>query len=140
MSTLPSTPTHKKKRGLARLWHAFLYSCSGLRCAVLEESAFRQELVMAVILIPLAFTLPLTIVEQLLLIGSVLLILIIELLNSALEATLDRVSLEQHPLTKRAKDFGSAAVLLALCWCTLVWLLIVGPLAWSCLRSFCLIS
>ncbi len=129
-----SAQAHKKVRGLTRLWHAFLYSCSGLRYAVLEEKAFRQELALAVILIPLAFALPVLVIERLLLIGSVLLVLIVELLNSAIEAALDRISLEQHPLTKRAKDFGSAAVLLALCWCALAWLLLVGPLVWIWLR------
>lgn len=93
-----------------------------------EESAFRQELVLAMILTPLALWMPVSNVERILLVASVLLVLIIELLNSSVEAAIDRISLEKHGLSKRAKDFGSAAVMLALFVCALTWGMIVWPL------------
>ncbi|WP_130390680.1 diacylglycerol kinase [Cupriavidus agavae] len=118
---------HKGNRGLSRAWHAGINSLSGLRYAVLEESAFRQELTLVVILAPCAFILPATIVERVLLLGTLLLVLIVELLNSSVEAAIDRISLERHSLSKRAKDFGSAAVMLALVLCGGTWLAIGGP-------------
>ncbi|TAL56629.1 MAG: diacylglycerol kinase [Pandoraea sp.] len=124
----PQGNPYKTNRGLARAWRALLHSYSGIRYAILEESAFRQELTLAAILIPVAAVIPVSAVERLLLIGSVLLVLIVELLNSSVEAAIDRISLEKHELSKRAKDFGSAAVLMALCLCGLTWLLLVGPL------------
>ncbi|SOY42976.1 DIACYLGLYCEROL KINASE TRANSMEMBRANE PROTEIN [Cupriavidus taiwanensis] len=118
---------HKGNRGLARAWHAALNSLSGLRYAVLEESAFRQELTLAVILTPCAFLVPVTAVERILLLGTLLVVLIVELLNSSVEAAVDRISLERHGLSKRAKDFGSAAVMLALVLCGGTWITIAGP-------------
>lgn len=118
---------HKGNRGLTRAWHAAINSLSGLRYAVLEESAFRQELTLVVILTPCAFLLPVTIVERVLLLGTLLLVLIVELLNSSVEAAIDRISLERHSLSKRAKDFGSAAVMLALILCGGTWIAIGGP-------------
>ena len=112
---------HKGNRGLTRAWHAAKNSWSGLVFAVQEESAFRQELALTVCLIPLALLLPFGVIERLLLIGSVVLVLIVELLNSSIEAAIDRISFEHHGLSKRAKDYGSAAVLLALLLCALVW-------------------
>ena len=114
--------SYKGNRGFARAWHALKNSWSGMVFAVREESAFRQELTGAACLVPLALLLPFGAVERLLLIGSVLLILIVELLNSSIEAAVDRISLEHHGLSKRAKDFGSAAVTLALLICAMVWI------------------
>ncbi len=117
---------HKGNKGLTRAWRAGINSWNGLVFAVNEESAFRQELFLACILIPLAIYLPLVNIEKLLLISSILLVLIVELLNSSVEAAIDRISFENHDLSKRAKDFGSAAVMLALissgiCWLTILW-------------------
>ncbi|EYS92956.1 DeoR faimly transcriptional regulator [Cupriavidus sp. SK-4] len=118
---------HKGNRGLTRAWHAAINSLSGLRYAVLEESAFRQELTLVVILAPWAFLLPVDVVERILLLGTLLVVLIVELLNSSVEAAIDRISLERHSLSKRAKDFGSAAVMLALVLCGGTWVAIAGP-------------
>ncbi|SPA48951.1 DIACYLGLYCEROL KINASE TRANSMEMBRANE PROTEIN [Cupriavidus taiwanensis] len=118
---------HKGNRGLARAWHAAINSLSGLRYAVLEESAFRQELTLVVLLTPCAFLVPVTAVERILLLGTLLVVLIVELLNSSVEAAVDRISLERHSLSKRAKDFGSAAVMLALVLCGGTWITIAGP-------------
>ncbi|MDR2195602.1 MAG: diacylglycerol kinase [Gallionellaceae bacterium] len=111
----------KGKTGLRRVLNAFHYSMAGLRAAWSGEDAFRQELVLAVILMPLAFILGHTPVERALMAGSLLLVLIVELLNSAIEATVDRVSLERHPFAKRAKDIGSAAVFIALVNVAVIW-------------------
>ena len=100
-------------------------SFAGLREAIRHEDAFRQELILAAIALPLACWLGQSGVERALLIGSVLLILIVELLNSAVEATVDRISFENHRLAKRAKDIGSAAVLLALGNAAVIWLLVI---------------
>jgi diacylglycerol kinase (ATP) len=113
---------HKANRGLTRAWQAAKNSWSGLVFAVREESAFRQELMLAVVLIPLALLLPFGGTDRLLLIGSVVLVLIVELLNSSIEAAIDRISFEHHGLSKRAKDYGSAAVMLALLICAMVWI------------------
>lgn len=111
----------KGKTGLRRVWNALHYSIAGLRAAYQHEDAFRQEALLAVLLIPVSFFLPVSGVGRALMIGSVLLVLIVELLNSAIEAAVDRISLERHHLSKRAKDIGSAAVLLALINVALVW-------------------
>jgi diacylglycerol kinase (ATP) len=116
---------HKVNRGLTRAWQAGKNSWSGLVFAVREESAFRQELTLAVCLIPLALLLPFGAIERLMLIGSVVLVLIVELLNSSIEAAIDRISFEHHGLSKRAKDYGSAAVMLALLNCAVVWVTLV---------------
>lgn len=112
---------HKGNRGIARAWNATKNSWSGLSFAIREESAFRQELTLAVFLIPLALILPFRVTERLLLIGSVVLVLIVELLNSSVEAAIDRISFERHGLSKRAKDYGSAAVMVALLMCGAIW-------------------
>ncbi|NMG36169.1 diacylglycerol kinase [Azoarcus sp. TTM-91] len=122
---LPPESPFKGKTGIKRIWNAFHYSLAGLRAALRHEDAFRQECLLAAILIPLAFFMPTDGTGKALLIGSTLLMLIVELLNSAVEATVDRVSLERHQLAKRAKDIGSAAVLLALLNLTLVWGLVL---------------
>jgi diacylglycerol kinase (ATP) len=111
----------KGKTGLTRLWNALHYSIAGLKDAYRLEDAFRQEVLLAVILIPAAIVIPVSGIAHALMIGSVLLVLIVELLNSAIEATVDRVGLEKHLLSKRAKDIGSAAVLVALLNVVAVW-------------------
>jgi diacylglycerol kinase (ATP) len=111
----------KGKTGLQRVWNAFNYSMAGLRAAFTCEDAFRQEAILAGILIPTSFFLPVGGIGRALMIASVLMVLIVELLNSAIEAVVDRVSLDRHHLSKRAKDIGSAAVLLALINVVSVW-------------------
>ncbi len=115
----------KGKTGLKRLWNAFNYSLAGFSAAFKNEDAFRQEVFLAIVLIPIALLLHLEGIKKAALIGSVLLVLIVELLNSGIEATVDRISLENHHLAKRAKDIGSAAVFLSLANVAIVWLLIL---------------
>ena len=112
---------HKGRTGLSRIMHAAGYSAAGLSSAYRSESAFRQEFWLAAVLVPASFWLGHGWVETSLLLGSVMLVLIVELLNSAVEAAIDRVSFELHDLSKRAKDYGSAAVLLSLLLCAGVW-------------------
>ncbi|MHB1589917.1 MAG: diacylglycerol kinase [Sulfuricella sp.] len=116
---------HKGKTGLRRLWNAIHYSLAGFKAAYQYEDAFRQETLLAAALIPLALFLPAGAVGKALMIASVLLVLLVELLNSAVEATVDRISLEDHQLAKRAKDIGSAAVLLSLVNLAVVWALVL---------------
>ena len=123
----PLESPHKGRRGVRRLVNAFFYSLSGFALAYRHESAFRQEIALAVVLIPVACVLPVAPVERVVLIGSVLLVLIVELLNSSVEAAIDRIGFDTHRLSKRAKDLGSAAVLLALTLSLLTWLLIGWP-------------
>ncbi|MEW9900400.1 diacylglycerol kinase [Chitinivorax sp. PXF-14] len=115
----------KGQTGLKRVWNALFYSIDGLRAAYRGEAAFRQLSWMALVLVPLALWLDVGRQEKALLIGSVLLSLIIELLNSAIEAAIDRISLERHELSKRAKDMGSAAQLVGLVSIGSVWSLIL---------------
>jgi len=115
----------KGKTGLRRVCNAFHYSLAGLRAALRYEDAFRQEVWLAVLLIPVAVLLPCSGIGKALMIGSVLLVLVVELLNSAVEATVDRISLENHRLAKRAKDIGSAAVLISLANVAAVWSLVL---------------
>ena len=116
----------KGKTGLRRVWNAVHYSRAGLHAAYRHEDAFRQEVLLALVLVPLASWLGEGAVERALLIGCVLLVLIVELINSAIEATVDRISLDRHPLAKRAKDIGSAAVMIALLNAVLVWALVLS--------------
>lgn len=116
---------YKSKGGLARLFNALRYSLQGLGAAFKHEAAFRQELAIAVILVPVAFWLGNTLAEQLLLIGAVFFVLIIEIVNSALEALADAITLEEHPLIGRAKDLGSAAVMMSILLACLVWLAVI---------------
>jgi diacylglycerol kinase (ATP) len=116
---------HKGKTGLRRVLNATHHSIAGLAAAARHEDAFRQELILVLLLTPLAFWVGDTGVERALLIGSLILVLIVELLNSAVEATVDRISFESHRLAKRAKDLGSAAVMLSLANAGVVWLLII---------------
>lgn len=112
-------------QGLTRIINAFGYSRQGLKAAYRYEAAFRQEVWLALILIPLALWLKLSAVSTVLLIGSVLLVLIVELVNSAIEAIVDRIGPEYHELSGRAKDVGSAAVLVALVLMVLTWALLL---------------
>jgi diacylglycerol kinase (ATP) len=117
----------RKRSGLLRGLFAFKYSCNGILATLRCESAFRQEVAGAIVLIPIAIVMPVEPVERVALIASVLLVLVVELLNSAIEAVVDRISLERHELSQRAKDCGSAAVMLTLVICALAWGLIFGP-------------
>ena len=119
---------HKGNRGLARAWHAAKNSWCGLVYAFMEESAFRQELTLFILLSPIAALLPIGLLEKSLLISSLIMVLVVELLNSSVEAAIDRISFEHHDLSKRAKDFGSAAVMLALLIAALTWAAICIPL------------
>jgi len=117
----------KGKTGLRRILNAFNYSVDGLAAAYRHEDAFRQEIWLTLVAIPLAIWLGDSALARAMMIGSILLVLIVELVNSAIEATVDRVSLERHQLAKRAKDIGSAAVLIALINAAVVWgLLLLG--------------
>ena len=116
---------YKGKTGFRRIWNAMLYSFDGFAAAFRHEDAFRQEVFLAVILVPAAFYLPVGGAAKGQMIASVLLVMIVELLNSGIEAVTDRVSLEDHNLAKRAKDLGSAAVMLSLINVPVVWLLVI---------------
>jgi diacylglycerol kinase (ATP) len=116
---------YKGKTGLTRLWNALGYSMEGFRAAYQNEDAFRMELLAAALAIPLALWLPVGHIGKALMIGSILLVLLVELINSAIEATVDRISLEDHDLAKRAKDIGSAAVLVSLINAAAIWVLVL---------------
>jgi diacylglycerol kinase (ATP) len=122
-SSAPREPTHaqKQRSGFSRMWHAFGYSMAGLR-AGWGETAFRQEALAAIVMVPAAFWVGQTWVETALLAGSVVMVMVVELLNTGIETAIDRIGPEWHDLSKRAKDMGSAAVLLSLLTCTGVWL------------------
>jgi diacylglycerol kinase (ATP) len=125
-SELPESP-HKGRRGLLRLVNALSYSLSGLQLAFRHESAFRQEVALAAVLIPIAFLVDVTAVERAAMIVSVLLVIVVELLNSSVEAAIDRIGFDTHRLSKRAKDLGSAAVFVALVMLATTWGLIAFP-------------
>lgn len=116
---------YKGKTGLRRIWNALHISFAGLRAALEHEDAFRQEALLSLVLIPVALLTPTTGVGKAMMILSVLLVLVVELLNSAIEAVTDRISLETHELSKRAKDLGSAAVMVSLMAVPIVWLLVL---------------
>ena len=118
----------KGKTGLARVIAAFHNSLAGLGDAWRHENSFRQEVLLAAVMIPVALLVPVSAVERALLVAAVLLVLIVELLNSSVETAIDRISFDHHALSKRAKDIGSAAVLMALALCVVVWVLILAPL------------
>ncbi len=118
--------TATSQTGLRRIVSAFRYSLQGLRAAWRDEEAFRLECAAALLLTPAAFWIGTTPVERVLLLGSLLIVLLVELLNSAIEAAIDRIGPERHPLAGQAKDLGSAAVLVSLALAALVW----GSLAW----------
>ena len=116
---------YKGRTGLARIWNALLYSLDGLSAAFKHEDAFRQEVLLALVLIPLAIYMPAAGSGKALMVASVLLVLIVELLNTGIESVTDRISLEDHVLAKRAKDMGSAAVMLSVINVPVVWLLVL---------------
>ena len=118
--TLAPANLQKTRTGIRRIWYATGYSLAGLR-AGWNEKAFRQEALMAIALLPLSLVLGAAWIETALLAGSVVLVLIVELLNSGIEATIDRIGPEWHDLSKKAKDLGSAAVLLSLLLCLGIW-------------------
>ncbi len=122
MSALPDPAVNpqKSRKGLERVFHATLISLQGLR-AGWSEPAFRQEALISIVLIPVSFWLGRSWVETALLAGSIVLVMIVELLNTAVEAAIDRIGPEWHDLSKRAKDMGSAAVLLSLLMCGGIW-------------------
>lgn len=121
---------YKSTGGIARIAHALRYSLQGLGAAWRHEAAFRQELTLVVILTPLGLWLGASVTERLLLVGVLALVLIIELLNSAIEALADAVSTDHHPLLGRAKDIGSAAVLLTLLLAAVTWICVLAPAYW----------
>lgn len=125
MDSGPLESPHKGRTGLRRVLNAFFYSIDGLKAAYRHEDAFRQEVLLALILIPAALFVPASGTGKALMIGSVLLVLVVELLNSAVEAAVDRISLDHHRLAKRAKDIGSAAVMLSLLNVAVVWGLVL---------------
>ena len=119
--------SQKARSPFTRLWNALFYSLDGLSAAFRHEDAFRQEVLMALVLIPIAVHTPASGPGKAMMVASVMLVLIIELLNSGIEAVTDRISLEDHVLAKRAKDMGSAAVMLSLLNVPVVWLLVLVP-------------
>ncbi|MDD2743581.1 MAG: diacylglycerol kinase [Rhodocyclaceae bacterium] len=124
---MTSAHEFKGKKGLIRLWNALGYSRAGIAAAWQNEAAFREEVLVAAIAIPLALFWGETGVDRALLIGSIILILIVEILNSAIEAVVDKASPEMHDLAKRAKDMGSAAVLFSLINAAVVWACVLWP-------------
>ena len=117
---------YKSKGGFARLTNALKYSVQGLQAAFKEEAAFRQELLLIIIALPLTLWISRSLLEAVLLMGSLIIVLIVELLNSSLEALADAISVEHHPLLGRAKDLGSAAVLLSLGLAGMVWIGVIA--------------
>ncbi|MGA1795237.1 MAG: diacylglycerol kinase [bacterium] len=111
-----------KCTGTQRLWYAFINSFNGLRLALVTEAAFRQEVLLAAILIPAALLLPIPLFSKGIMIASIVLVLTVEILNSAIEALCDLVCMDDHPLAKRAKDLGSAAVMMSLVLLAVVWI------------------
>jgi diacylglycerol kinase (ATP) len=122
-----SAAEFKGKKGLTRLWNALGYSREGIIAAWQNEAAFREEILLAIVTIPLAIYLGHSGIERALLIGSIILILIVEILNSAVEAVVDKASPEKNELAKRAKDMGSAAVLFSLLNAATVWACVLWP-------------
>jgi diacylglycerol kinase (ATP) len=119
---------HKGNKGFTRAWHAAKNSWCGLVYAFMEESAFRQELTLFALLTPIALVMPISYLQKALLVSALIMVLVVELLNSSVEAAIDRISFEHHDLSKRAKDFGSAAVMLALFIAILLWASVCIPL------------
>ena len=116
---------NQNAKGVKRLYNACLFSAAGFKATWQHEEAFRQEVILLIITTPLAIALGANAIEKLLLIGSIVLVLLVELLNSAVEAVVDRVGFEHHELSGRAKDIGSAAVMMALVWAAITWALIL---------------
>lgn len=118
---------NQNAKGLKRLINACFFSVAGFKATWQHEEAFRQEVLLLIVSIPLALIYGQGAIEKILLIGSVVLVLVVELLNSAVEAVVDRVGLEHHELSGRAKDIGSAAVMLSLIWSAITWAMILMP-------------
>jgi diacylglycerol kinase (ATP) len=116
---------NQNAKGIKRLINACMFSVAGFKATWTHEEAFRQEVIIFVVSTPIALWLGETTVEKLLLIGSVVLLMLVELLNSAVEAVVDRVGFEHHELSGRAKDIGSAAVMMSLAWVAVTWTLIL---------------
>ncbi|QYJ84839.1 diacylglycerol kinase [Shewanella mesophila] len=114
--------------GIKRIFRATGFSMQGLKLAWQSEAAFRQELILAIVMLPIALLVDVSTVERILLIMTLLIVLIVELLNSAIEAVVDRIGHEIHPLSGQAKDIASAAVFISLALCSITWLLIIWPL------------
>ena len=123
----PSDNPYKQHRGLTRIKRALHHSIDGFIYAFREECAFRQEILLATLMLPWVFIVDFNAIEKLLLIGTVVIVLLTELMNSGIEAAIDRISFDAHSLSKRAKDYGSAAVLLALLLCGGTWLSLFLP-------------
>jgi diacylglycerol kinase (ATP) len=123
MQPSPTEPTNaqKHRRGFSRLWHAYRYSWEGLRAGWRESAAFRMEVMLAVVMLPASFWLGSTWVETAVLAAAVVGVMVTELLNTGIEAAIDRIGPEWHALSKLAKDVGSAAVLLSLLLCGGIW-------------------
>ena len=116
---------HSQAVGIRRIWNAALYSMAGIRVALKNEAAFRQELVLCLVMVPVAFWVGDNAVERSLLVGTCLLVLVVELLNSAIEAVVDRIGADRHELSGRAKDMGSAAVFISLWLAVTCWGLVI---------------
>lgn len=127
----PTVGAFKSRGGFRRIVRAASNSVAGLATAWRIEHAFRQELFVVLPGVVVALLLPVGSIEKLILIGSLILVLIVELLNSAIEATVDRISLDRHPLSKNAKDFGSAAVMLTFLLALAAWLVVIWPLVFE---------
>lgn len=131
LNQTPAVGAFKSRGGLRRIVGAASNSVAGLVTAWRIEHAFRQELFVVLPGVVVALLLPVGSIEKLILIGSLVLVLIVELLNSAIEATVDRISLDRHPLSKNAKDFGSAAVMLTFLLALAAWLVVIWPLVFE---------
>lgn len=118
----------ENNHGIKRIFRATGFSMQGLKLAWRSEAAFRQELILAIIMLPIALLIDVPTVERILLVMTLLIVLIVELLNSAIEAVVDRIGHEIHPLSGQAKDIASAAVLISLALCSITWLMIIWPL------------
>lgn len=125
MTTEKIDPNIHKNTGFKRVLKALIHSFDGIASTLKHEAAFRQEAILAAVLVPLSFFMRVTLVEHLILVASIFLVLIVELLNSGIEAVVDDISLRNRPLAKRAKDMGSAAVLLSLLNCFICWISVI---------------
>lgn len=134
-SSSAGTPAAVKRRGLLRGLFALRHSWDGIAVTWREESAFRQEACVAAALLPIAFLVPVSAAERVLLAASVLLVLLVELINSSIEAAIDRISLDRHELSGRAKDCASAAVTVSILITAMTWGVICGPVAWRWLAT-----
>lgn len=125
----PPTNQSKHARGFDRIWPAIRYSLAGFRHGIANEPAIRDELIALVILVPISALLPVSDIEHLILVLSMMLVVLVEFVNAAVESTVDRISAERHPLSGQAKDMASAAVFIAVLMSGLCWVVIAGPVA-----------